>query len=305
MPKEIFGHGYQFLPRDELLTFEEITRLVKIFTQLGVQKIRLTGGEPLLRKDIEILVGLLKEIPGIEIAMTTNGALLPLKAAALRKSGLDRLTVSLDSLDDATFKAMNDVNYPVDKVLAGVAVAEAEGFVPLKFNMVVKRGVNDQDILPMARYFHGSGHILRFIEFMDVGNANGWRLDDVVPAKEMITTVNAALPIEPVDPNYRGEVAKRWRYKDGGGEIGVVASVTQPFCGDCSRARLSARGQLYTCLFGVNSHDLRALLRSESTDQVIQAQLARIWGVRNDQYSEIRSAHTPAGPKVEMFYIGG
>lgn len=305
MPKEIFGHGYRFLPRDELLTFEEITRLVKIFASLGVQKIRLTGGEPLLRKEVEKLVVMLRGIPDIEIAMTTNGALLPLKAAALRKSGLDRLTVSLDSLDDTTFRAMNDVNYPVEKVLAGVDAAVAAGFGPLKFNMVVKRGINDHDILPMARYFHGSGHILRFIEFMDVGNANNWRLNDVISAKEILATINAELPIEPVNPNYCGEVAKRWQYKDGGGEIGVIASVTQPFCGDCSRTRLSARGRLYTCLFGTKGHDLRAVLRSSATDEEITAQIQSIWGRRNDQYSEIRTAHTPDGPKIEMFYIGG
>ena len=305
MPKEIFGHGYNFLPRTDLLTFEEINQLVKIFVDLGVRKVRLTGGEPLLRKDIEILVEMLKKIPGLEIAMTTNGSLLPLKAAALRKSGLDRLTISLDSLDDATFQAMNDVNYPLEKVLEGVAAAETAGFKHLKFNMVVKRGVNDQDILPMARHFHGSGHILRFIEFMDVGNANGWRLDDVVSAKEIYKKINAEIPIEPADPNYPGEVAKRWRYKDGGGEIGIIASVSQPFCSGCTRARLSARGQIFTCLFGINSHDLRKPLRENASDAELKSLLTKIWQKREDQYSELRSAHTPDGPKVEMFYIGG
>ncbi len=305
MPKEIFGSGYPFLKRDELLSFEEITRLVRIFKSLGVRKVRLTGGEPLLRHKIEVLVGMLAEIGDLDLAMTTNGSLLAKKAAALREAGLNRLTISLDSLDDATFRAMNDVDFPVDKVLEGVAAAEAARFGPLKFNMVVKRGVNHQDILPMAKYFRGSGHVLRFIEFMDVGNANGWRLDDVFPAAEIIQTIHAQLPLEPIDPNYPGEVAKRWRYKDGGGEIGLIASVTQPFCGGCSRIRLSVQGELYTCLFGVNSFDLRQPLRENASDAEIRTLLTQLWAKRADRYSEVRASETPKGQKVEMFYIGG
>jgi cyclic pyranopterin phosphate synthase len=312
MPKEVFGQGYQFLPKTELLTFEEIARLVGIFRQLGVRKLRLTGGEPLLRQDIETLVEMLKKLPGgkahssgLEMALTTNGALLPQKAEALKNAGLDRLTISLDSLDDATFRRMNDVSFPVDKILQGISTAEELGFFPLKINMVVKRGVNDGDILPMAEYFRGSGHIVRFIEFMDVGSTNGWRLEDVVPAKTIIETIRARFPLEPIDPNYRGEVAKRWRYIDGGGEIGVVASVTQPFCGDCTRARLSARGQLYTCLFAATGHDLRDLLRGGVSDAEIRQRISLIWQSRSDRYSEIRSAQTAALPKVEMSYIGG
>jgi len=306
MPKEIFGHGYQFLPRIELLTFEEITRLAKIFVALGVRKIRLTGGEPLLRKDIEVLVEMLKQIDGLELALTTNGAVLPIKADLLKKAGVDRLTISLDSLDDETFRRMNDVNYPLARVLQGVAAAEAAGFTKLKFNMVVKRGVNDQDILAMARYFHGTPHIVRFIEFMDVGTTNGWQMDDVVSAKEILKAIHTELPIEPADPNYHGEVAKRWRYQDGGGEIGVIASVTQPFCGDCTRLRLSARGQLFTCLFAESGHDLRALIRDKkATDQGIIDLITGLWGQREDRYSEIRSSDTAGFNKIEMHYIGG
>jgi cyclic pyranopterin phosphate synthase len=312
MPKEVFGTEHRFLPKSELLTFEEITRLVSIFMDLGVRKIRLTGGEPLIRHQVEILVGMLNElsngetqIPGFEIAMTTNGSLLPKKAALLKQAGLDRLTISLDSLDDATFRQMNDVNFPLEKVLAGVAAAEAVGFSPLKFNMVVKRGFNDQHIVDVARHFRGSGHIMRFIEYMDVGNTNGWRLDDVFSAKEIIDTIHAVFPLEPVDPNYIGEVARRWRYLDGQGEIGIIASVTQPFCGDCSRARISATGQLYTCLFASTGHDLRAMLRGGATDDQIQERIQAIWHARRDRYSEIRSANTTDKPKIEMSYIGG
>jgi cyclic pyranopterin phosphate synthase len=308
MPKEIFGSGHRFIPKPELLTFEEITRLVEVFVSLGVQKIRLTGGEPLLRRQVEVLVGMLKDLPGadaLEIAMTTNGSLLAQKAEILAKSGLDRVTVSLDSLDDATFRVMNDMNVPVDQILTGIAAAEAAGLTPIKLNMVVQRGVNDKDILPMARHFRGSGNTLRFIEYMDVGNSNGWKLDDVVPAKEIIQTIDAEFPLEPADPNYRGEVARRWRYKDGQGEIGVIASVTQPFCGNCTRARLSATGQLYTCLFATTGHDLRALLRGGAANDEILEQLTTIWGFRSDHYSEIRSAQTTKHPKIEMSYIGG
>ena len=305
MPKEIFGRDYTFLPKSELLTFEEITRLARILAQLGVRKIRLTGGEPLLRRDIEVLVAMLAEIPGLEIAMTTNGSVLAAKAKALKDAGLHRVTISLDALDDKIFKAMNEVNFPVARVLESISEAQAVGLTPIKINMVVKRGVNDQEILPMARYFHGSGHILRFIEFMDVGSSNGWRMDDVVPSKEIIAKINAEMPVEPLDPNYPGEVANRWRYKDGGGEIGVISSVTQPFCGNCTRLRLSAKGELYTCLFATAGHDLRALLRAGSTDEALMSEIVNLWSGRQDRYSELRSAETAGLPKVEMSYIGG
>ncbi len=305
MPKEIFGTGHRFLPKSELLTFEEITRLAAIFVEFGVRKIRLTGGEPLIRHQVEVLVGMLNELPEVEIAMTTNGSLLAQKAQTLKNSGLDRLTLSLDSLDDATFRQMNDVNFPLEKVLQGVAAAEAAGFGSIKFNMVVKRGFNDHHLLEMAQHFRGSGHILRFIEYMDVGNTNGWRLDDVVPVKEIVAAIHAEFPLEPVNPNYRGEVARRWRYQDGEGEIGVIASVTQPFCGDCSRARISATGQLYTCLFAASGHDLRAMLRGGASDDQIRERIQSIWQGRRDRYSEIRSANTTDQPKIEMSYIGG
>jgi GTP 3',8-cyclase len=312
MPKEIFGTQHRFLPKSELLTFEEITRLVAIFVELGVRKIRLTGGEPLIRHQVEVLVGMLKKLsdtdaqtPRFEIAMTTNGSLLSQKAAVLKKTGLDRLTISLDSLDDETFRQMNDVNFPLEKVLEGVAAAESAGFKFLKFNTVVKRGFNDHQLVDLARHFRGSGHILRFIEYMDVGNTNGWKLDDVVPAKEIIKTIHGEFPLEPIEPNYRGEVARRWRYQDGQGEIGVIASVTQPFCGNCSRARISATGQLYTCLFAATGHDLRAMLRGDATDEQIRERIQSIWEFRSDRYSEIRSANTTDKPKIEMSYIGG
>ena len=305
MPKEIFGTGHRFLPKSELLTFEEITRLAVIFQGFGVRKIRLTGGEPLIRHQVEVLVKMLAELPDVELAMTTNGSLLPQKADALKKAGLDRLTLSLDSLNDETFRQMNDVDFPLDKVLEGVKAAEAAGFSPIKFNMVVKRGLNDHHILDMASYFRGSGHILRFIEYMDVGNTNGWRLDEVVPAKDIVATINAEFPLEPVNPNYHGEVARRWRYQDGAGEIGVIASVTHPFCGGCSRARISATGQLYTCLFATTGTDLRALLRGSASDDQIREKIMQVWNNRTDRYSEIRSENTSDKPKIEMSYIGG
>jgi len=305
MPKEIFGRDYEFLPRADLLTFEEITRLARILAEQGIRKIRLTGGEPLLRSDVEILVEMLAQIPGLELAMTTNASLLSRKAQALRNAGLDRITVSLDALDEATFKRMNDVDFPVQRVLDGIRAATEVGFSPIKINMVVKRGINDGDVLSTARYFHGSGHILRFIEFMDVGATNGWRMDDVVPAKEILAIINAEMPIEPLEQNYRGEVANRWRYRDGGGEIGLISSVTQPFCSDCTRLRLSPRGELYTCLFGVTGHDLRPLLRGRASDEELADQIAAIWHPRGDRYSEIRSSETASLPKVEMSYIGG
>jgi cyclic pyranopterin phosphate synthase len=305
MPKEVFGRDYEFLRREQLLTFEEIERLARAFVAHGVEKIRLTGGEPLLRRDVERLVELLARIPGLDLTLTTNGSLLPLKASALREAGLSRITVSLDSLDDEVFRAMNDVDFPVERVLEGIDAAAAAGLAPIKVNMVVKRGVNDDSILDMAGRFRGKGHILRFIEFMDVGATNGWRLDDVVSAAEIVSRIDAVFPLEPVDPNYPGEVARRWRYRDGGGEIGVIASVTQPFCGACTRARLSADGSLYTCLFASRGHDLRALVRSGATDAQLREQIARIWARRTDRYSELRSAATDELPRVEMSYIGG
>ena len=305
MPKEIFGSGHHFLPKAELLTFEEITRLASNFAAFGVRKIRLTGGEPLIRHGIEVLVGMLKQIPGLELAMTTNGSLLAQKAEALKKSGLDRLTISLDALDDTVYRQMNDVNSPLEKVLQGIAAAEAAGFGPLKFNMVVKRGMNDQQVVELARHFRGTGHIVRFIEYMDVGNSNGWRLDEVVSAQDIVAAIGAEFPLEPAKPNYHGEVANRWRYRDGAGEIGVIASVTQPFCGSCTRARLSATGQLYTCLFATNGHDLRAMLRLDFSDDQIREHLQTLWQLREDRYSEIRSAATSQQPKIEMSYIGG
>jgi GTP 3',8-cyclase len=304
MPKEVYGSSYRFLPRAELLTFEEIERLARLFASQGVEKVRLTGGEPLLRRDVEKLVAMLARIPGLDLTMTTNGALLPQKAHALAAAGLTRITVSLDSLDEDVFRALNDVDFPVERVLAGIEAAAAAG-LPVKVNMVVKRGVNEESVLPMARFFHGSGHTLRFIEYMDVGHTNGWRLDDVVPANEILATIQAELPLEQVEPDYRGEVARRWRYRDGGGEIGVIASVTQPFCGDCTRARLSADGSLYTCLFATQGHDFRALLRSGASDEELAAEIAALWARRTDRYSELRTAATARLNKVEMSYIGG
>ena len=305
MPKEIFGSDYQFLPHNQVLTFEEITRLARIFVGHGVRKIRLTGGEPLVRRDLHLLVVMLAGISDLDLTLTTNGSLLAKQAQILKDSGLKRVTVSLDSLDNAVFKAMNDVDFPVEKVLEGMDAAVSVGLGPLKVNMVVKRGVNESSILPMARYFREKGYILRFIEYMDVGHTNGWRTDDVVSASEIIKIINVEMPVEPIDPNYRGEVASRWRYKDGSGEIGMVASVTQAFCRNCNRVRLSAEGKLYTCLFAVNGHDLRSLIRSNATDDEISQMIARVWGNRDDRYSEIRSENTLSLPKVEMSHIGG
>jgi GTP 3',8-cyclase len=305
MPKEVYGREYHFLERRELLTFEEIDRLTRAFACLGVEKVRLTGGEPLLRRELERLVEMLAAIPGLDLTLTTNGSLLPKKAQSLANAGLRRVTVSLDSLDDEVFRAMNDVDVPVERVLAGIEAAAAAGLAPVKVNMVVKRGVNEESVLPMARYFRGSGHILRFIEYMDVGHTNGWRLDDVVPASEIVAAIGAELPLEPLEPNYSGEVAQRYRYADGSGEVGVIASVTQPFCGACTRARLSAEGSLYTCLFATNGHDLRALLRGGATDAELGEAISAVWRSRSDRYSELRSAETTELPKVEMSYIGG
>ena len=291
MPKEVYGHDFRFLERRELLTFEEIARVARVFASLGVEKIRLTGGEPLLRRDLERLVEMLAEIPGLDLTLTTNGSLLTRKAQALAVAGLGRITVSLDSLDDDVFRSMNDVDFPVEGVLAGIDAAAAAGLEPVKVNVVVKRGVNEEGVVDMARYFRGSGQILRFIEYMDVGSTNGWRLDDVVPAAEIVAAVDAEFPLEPVEPAYPGEVANRYRYQDGQGEIGVIASVTQPFCGDCTRARLSADGKLYTCLFAIRGHDLRGLLRSDAADD-LEATIRSVWTRRTDRYSEIRTEET-------------
>ncbi len=305
MPKEVFGRDYPFLEREHLLRFEEITRLARLFAAHGVEKIRLTGGEPLLRRNLDRLVRMLAAIPDLDLTLTTNGALLAQQAAGLKAAGLQRITVSLDSLDNAVFQAMNDVGFTVERVLEGIEVAAGVGLHPIKINMVVKRGMNEESILPMARYFQGTGHILRFIEYMDVGHTNGWRLDEVVPAGEIVARIHAELPLEPVERDYRGEVAQRWRYRDGGGEVGVITSVTQAFCRDCTRSRLSADGQLYTCLFATDGHDLRALLRGGASDAEIAGAIRRIWRARGDRYSEIRSAETVGLDKIEMSYIGG
>jgi GTP 3',8-cyclase len=304
MPKEVFGHEYRFLPRRELLTFEEIERIARVFVDLGVQKLRITGGEPLLRRDLELLIARLATLgDDLDVTLTTNAALLTQKAQALADAGLSRITVSLDSLDDEVFRAMNDVDFPVARVLGGIDAAAQAG-LPVKVNVVVKRGLNEASILDIARRFRGTGHTVRFIEFMDVGATNGWRLDDVVPAAEIVATIGTEFPLEPVEAAYRGEVAERYRYRDGAGEIGVIASVTQPFCGDCTRARISADGKLYTCLFAVRGHDLRALLRSDSADELDET-IRAVWTRRADRYSEIRTADTSTLRRVEMSYIGG
>jgi GTP 3',8-cyclase len=305
MPKEVFGKDYQFLERRALLSFEEIARLVRIFSGQGVAKVRLTGGEPLVRRNLEQLIAMLAAIPGLDITLTTNGSLLKQKARALRDAGLGRVTVSLDSLDDSVFRRMNDVDFPVTRVLAGIEAAAAAGLAPVKINMVVKRGMNEASIVPMARYFREQGHILRFIEYMDVGHTNGWRMDDVVTAREIVNLIGADTPLEPADANYRGEVAQRWRYRDGSGEIGVIASVTQAFCRDCTRMRLSTEGKLYTCLFATDGHDLRGLLRSGASDTEIRDVISAVWNRRTDRYSEIRTAGTMPLRKIEMSYIGG
>ena len=305
MPKEIFGPDHQFLHRDQILTFEEITRLARIFTTHGVRKIRLTGGEPLVRKDLPDLISMLAQIPDLDLTLTTNGSLLPKHAQALKDAGLNRVTVSLDSLDNAIFKSMNDVDFPVEKVIEGMEAAAAVGLAPIKVNMVVKRGLNESSILPMARFFREKGYILRFIEYMDVGHSNGWRMDDVVSAAEIVKMIDAEMPLEPVTPNYQGEVAGRWRYKDGSGEVGMIASVTQAFCRDCNRARITAEGKLYTCLFAVKGHDFRDLIRGGATDDEVSQFIADVWGKRDDRYSELRSENTISLPKVEMSHIGG
>jgi len=304
MPRTVFDKDYQFLPHAQLLSFEEIARLARVFVGLGVRKIRLTGGEPLVRRDLERLIAMLAGLDA-DLTLTTNGALLAKKAALLKDAGLKRITVSLDSLHDASFKAMNDADVPVARVLAGIDAAAAAGFAPIKINMVVKRGMNDRDIVNMARHFRSTGHIVRFIEFMDVGSTNGWRMDDVMPSAEVVRRIDAVFPLEPIEPNYAGEVAERWRYRDGAGEIGVISSVTQAFCRDCNRLRLSTEGAMFTCLFGSEGHDLRSLLRSGAGDDDIRDRIVAVWRARSDRYSEIRTAETAPSPKVEMSYIGG
>jgi GTP 3',8-cyclase len=305
MPKTVFGRDYPFLPRTEILTYEEIARLVRLFAAQGVGKIRLTGGEPLVRRDIEALVAQLATIPELELTLTTNGSALAARARTLREAGLHRVTVSLDALDDAMFRRMNDADFPVARVLEGIESAAAVGLAPVKINMVVKRGVNDGEILAMVRRFRNSGHILRFIEYMDAGSTNAWRMDEVVPAAEVVRRIDAEYPLEPIDANYPGEVAERWRYKDGGGEIGVISSVTQAFCSGCTRARLSTEGKLYTCLFATSGYDLRALLRGGASDEEITATIAGIWQKRDDRYSELRGSTIAVTKKIEMSYIGG
>ena len=305
MPKEVFGKDFQFLERSQLLSFGEIHRLVRIFRDHGVEKIRITGGEPLVRRKLERLIEMLAYWDDLDLTLTTNGSLLQQKAQDLKDAGLKRITVSLDSLDDPVFRAMNDVDFPVAKVLDGIEAAAAVGLLPVKVNMVVKRGVNQDSVLPMARFFKRKGHILRFIEFMDVGATNGWKMEHVVPSRELVQLINAEMPIKPVSPTYRGEVAERWRYKDGGGEVGFISSVTHAFCRDCTRARLSAEGQLYTCLFATEGTDFRSLLRGGATDEEISQLIGKVWCARADRYSEIRTADTAKLRKVEMSYIGG
>src|SRR5262245_51896826 len=318
MPKEVFDKNYSFLPHSSLLSFEEITRLARLFVAHGVQKIRLTGGEPLLRKDLERLVEMLAQLRTVkgeplDLTLTTNGSVLARKARALKDAGLQRVTVSLDALDDALFRRMNDVDFPVAEVLQGLKEAERVGLGPLKVNMVVKRGTNDHEILAMARRFRGTSVVLRFIEYMDVGDTNGWRMDEVLPSAEVVQRIGAEFPLEPIEAHYTGETAGRWRYRDGAGEIGVISSVTQAFCRDCNRARLSTEGKLFLCLFAERGHDLRALLRNGSSDEQIAASLGLVWQQRADRYSEQRAALRaeralhPEAPahKVEMHYIGG
>src|SRR3954465_12296074 len=303
MPREVFDAGHEFLPHSAILSFEEISRLARIFAALGVKKIRLTGGEPLVRRELHRLVAMLSELPA-EVTLTTNGSLLARNAPALKDAGLRRVPVSLASLDDATFRAMNDADFPVAKVIEAIDVAAAEG-LPVKINTVVKRGVNDQDIVRMAERWRGTGHIVRFIEYMDVGSSNGWVMDDVVPSAEVVRRISTRWPLVPVDANYAGEVAERWRYVDGAGEIGVISSVTQAFCSSCNRMRLSTEGSLFTCLFGQSGHDLKSLLRAGASDDEIRNEIAAVWQRRDDRYSEIRTAETAKQRKVEMSYIGG
>ncbi len=303
MPKEVFGRDYRFLERKELLTFEELERLARVFVARGVEKIRITGGEPLLRRELERLLESLAALD-VDLTLTTNGTLLPQKARLLADAGLRRVTVSLDSLDDEAFRALNDVDFPVRRVLEGIDAAAAAG-LPVKVNAVIKRGVNERSILELARHFKETPHTLRFIEYMDVGHTNGWRLDEVVPAAEIVRTIDEVFSLERVEPTYRGEVARRWRYRDGTGEIGVIASVTEPFCGNCTRARISAEGKLYTCLFASRGTDLRALLRSGASEDELAEAIGGVWTRRIDRYSELRTERTSELPRIEMSYIGG
>jgi cyclic pyranopterin phosphate synthase len=310
MPREIFGRDYQFLPKDQVLSFEEHVRLARVFVGLGVEKLRITGGEPLVRRDLPDLVAMLAALRRpdggpLDLTLTTNGSALRALAQPLADAGLRRVTVSLDSLDDAVFGAMNGIEFPVERVLEGIAAAGEAGLDPIKVNMVVRRGVNESSVLPMVAWARETGVILRFIEYMDVGHSNSWRLDEVVPASELLEMIRGVWPIEPADPSYRGEVADRWRFTDGGGEFGVIASVTQPFCRDCTRARVSADGKIYTCLFAVDGHDARAVLRSTSSDAELAGFVEAIWARRGDRYSELRSAATSTLPKIEMFAMGG
>jgi cyclic pyranopterin phosphate synthase len=305
MPKEVFGERFQFLERAELLSFGEIHRLVRLFRDQGVQKVRLTGGEPLLRRRLERLIEMLAYWDDLDLTLTTNGSLLKDKARDLRAAGLRRVTVSLDSLDDGVFARMNDASFPVARVLEGIASAVAAGLAPIKVNMVVQRGVNEDSVLPMARFMKAEGHILRFIEYMDVGATNGWKLDQVVPSRTLAARIATELPIEPIDAQYPGEVAKRWRYTDGGGEVGFISSVTQAFCSGCTRARLSAEGQLYTCLFGTHGTDFRAPIRGGAADDDLAAIIRTVWGARDDRYSELRGVDSAGEGRIEMSYIGG
>jgi len=306
MPRDVFDANYEFLPHAEILTFEEIVRMARLFRALGTEKIRLTGGEPLLRRGIDRLVAMLREaLPGVDLTLTTNGSALKAQAGALKAAGLDRITVSLDSLDEATFQRMNDADFPVAKVLEGIEAAAAAGLAPVKINMVIKRGVNDHQIVDMARHFRGTGHIVRFIEFMDVGSTNGWRMDDVIPSAEVVRRIAQQFALKPAQANYTGEVAQRWRYLDGAGEIGVISSVTEAFCSSCTRARLSTDGHLYTCLFAQRGYDLKKLLRAGHDDASIIDAVGAIWQRRDDRYSEVRTAETAKSRKVEMSFIGG
>lgn len=305
MPKEVYGRDFQFLERSQLLSFDEIHRLVTIFKSHGVEKVRITGGEPLVRRQLERLIEMLAQDPELDLTLTTNASLLKQKAQLLKDAGLKRVTVSLDSLDDAVFRAMNDVDFPVSKVLEGIEAADKVGLNPIKINMVVQRGVNDDAAIDMARHFKGSGHILRFIEFMDVGHTNGWKMEHVVSSRDLAERINAVFPIEPVERNYTGEVAERWRYTDGTEEIGFISSVTQAFCRDCTRTRLSAEGSIYTCLFATKGTDLRSLVRSGASDEKISDVIGDIWRARTDNYSETRTVETAKLRKVEMSYIGG
>jgi len=305
MPKEVFGRDYHFLPRQDLLTFEEIYRLARLFAEMGVHKFRLTGGEPLLRRHLEDLVAMLAQIPGVDLTLTTNGSAPLAKAAALKQAGLQRITVSLDSLDERIFAALADTDISPKQVLQWIDACAEAGLQPIKINMTVRRGINDSSILPMAEHFRHSGHILRFIEFMDVGTSNGWDMQHVLPGRDIVAMIDAKHPLEAVDPAYPGEVARRYRYRDGAGEIGIITSVTRSFCHECTRLRLAADGQLFTCLFAGSGHDLRALLRDGSSDAAIKEAIAGIWQRRSDRYSEIRTAETRGRNKVEMSYIGG